>query len=98
MRFVAETITKVSVNKDGHKLYSAYYKEDGDCEDINEAEFMKASEWANMDPLPTAPPIVLEALRVQELADKALEQARSAKPACDEMTAVHVQLELRTAG
>lgn len=59
---------------------------------------MKASEWANMDPLPTAPPFVLEALRVRELADKALQQASSAKPPCDEITAVHVQLELPIAG
>jgi hypothetical protein len=35
---------------------------------------MKASEWAYMNPLTTAPPIVLEALKVQELAHKALQQ------------------------
>ncbi len=40
---------------------------------------MKASDLADMNPLTTAPPIVLEALKVQELAHKALQQARSAK-------------------
>lgn len=54
---------------------------------------MKASEWADMNPLTTAPPIVLEALKVQELAHKALQQARSAKKEkliWDILAAVHM--------